>query len=132
MLGKRESDIYGNTSLADIKKLCANTAKEHNLKIEFKQSNYEGQIVEWIQKAQPREKLYQGIIINAAAYTHTSIAILDALRMLSIPIIEVHLSDIKKREPYRHKSYISEVAREIICGKGADGYKLAIECLAKI
>lgn len=128
MLGTREPEIYGTQTLKDIQNLCEDTAKKHAIKIEFQQSNHEGDLVELIQKS---VKKIDGIIINAAAYTHTSIAIHDALKLLSCPIIEVHLSDPHAREEFRHHSYITPLAKHIIKGKGADGYVEAIEILAK-
>lgn len=128
MLGQREPEIYGDQTLDDIQKLCEKSAKENNLDIDFRQSNHEGELVEWIQQAMGQ---IDGLIINAAAYTHTSIAIHDALKLLDCPVIEVHLSDPKSREEFRHHSYIEPLATGIIAGKGTDGYKQAIEILAK-
>lgn len=128
MLGQREPEIYGTQTLQDIEQLCQNTAAKNNVEIEFKQSNHEGVIVDWIQAAIENTN---GLIINAAAYTHTSIAIHDALKLLDYPIIEVHLSDPETREEFRHTSYISPLATEVIKGKGADGYKQAIEIITK-
>lgn len=127
MLGQREPEIYGSQTLDDLKTLCAETAKDKNLLVDFRQSNHEGEIVDWIQEAINAD----GVIINAAGYTHTSVAIHDALKLLSCPIIEVHLSDPETREEFRHHSYITPVATEVIKGKGADGYKEAIEIIAK-
>ncbi len=128
MLGQREPEIYGTQSLDDIQTLCEGAGKTYNFEIDFRQSNHEGELVEWIQLA---TKNIDGIIINAAAYTHTSIAIHDALKLLSIPIIEVHLSDPQSREEFRHHSYIAPLATEIIKGHGADGYTQAIDILSK-
>jgi 3-dehydroquinate dehydratase-2 len=113
--------------LADIEESCLERAAALDLAVDFRQSNHEGQLVDWIQEA--RESA-DGIIINAGAYTHTSIAILDALRACELPIIEVHLSNIFSREPYRHHSYISAVARGMICGFGAQSYVLALDAIA--
>jgi len=121
MLGKREADIYGNTGLKEIEAECKTIYTD----IEFYQSNIEGEIVSKIQDY----KNYSGIIINAGAYTHTSVAIHDALRLVDIPIIEVHISNIYKREEFRHKSYISSVASGIIAGLGTDVYKIALQAL---
>ncbi len=129
MLGTREPEIYGSQTLGDIKSLCEKKAQTLNSLIDFRQSNYEGQIVEWIQEA---KDTFSGVIINAAAYTHTSIAIHDALKLLNCPIIEVHLSDPKKREEFRHISYIESVASVVIAGHGADGYEMAIDKLTEI
>ena len=127
MLGKREPEIYGKETLQAIEKKCIQKAKENNFEIDFKQSNHEGQLVDWIQESIGK---YDALIINAGAYTHTSVAILDALKMLNIPIIEVHLSNIFQREDFRKQSYISLVATGIMSGFGSVGYLLAIEYLA--
>lgn len=124
MLGIREKDIYGKNSYNDLIKKVQSFAKENNLDVNFFQSNYEGAIVEEIQNALGR---YDGIIINPAAYTHTSIAILDALKAVNIETVEVHLSDIDKRESFRKKSYVSLFATKIIKGKGFDGYIEALK-----
>ena len=129
MLGRREPEIYGNETLDDIRALCEKTAASHNMEIDFRQSNHEGELVTWIQEAIDD---VGGVIINAGAYTHTSVAIHDALKLLSCPIIEVHLSNPHEREDFRHHSYISLVAQEVITGKKAEGYKQAIEMLAKL
>lgn len=128
MLGTREPEIYGNQSLMDIQKLCEDTAKANNFDIDFRQSNHEGELVTWIQEAADQ---IDGIIINAAAYTHTSVAIHDALKLLGCPIIEVHLSDPETREDFRHHSYIASLAQAVIKGKGADGYVEALEMIAQ-
>jgi 3-dehydroquinate dehydratase II len=127
MLGLREPAIYGTTTLDDIEAMCQERAETLGLAIDFRQSNAEGELVTWIQRARGEQ---DGIIVNAAAYTHTSVAIFDALSLVEIPIIEVHLSNIYKREPFRHHSYISPVARGVICGLGAAGYVLALEAMA--
>ncbi|MGH1375112.1 MAG: type II 3-dehydroquinate dehydratase [Alphaproteobacteria bacterium] len=129
MLGMREPEIYGHQTLQDIKASCVEAARKCDIEVTFRQSNHEGQLVDWIQEA--REN-YQGLIINAAAYTHTSVAIHDALKLLDYPIIEVHLSDPKKREDFRHKSYVEAVATAVFAGHGADGYRMAIEKLAEV
>jgi 3-dehydroquinate dehydratase II len=128
LLGTREPEIYGYATLADVEKLCRATAERHGLALEFRQSNHEGQIIDWIQEA--RAKTAAGLVINPAGYTHTSVAILDALLALEAPIIEVHISDIHKREPFRRHSYVSQAARSVICGSGIDGYAQAISELA--
>jgi 3-dehydroquinate dehydratase II len=127
LLGVREPQTYGRETLADIEESCLERAAALDLAVDFRQSNHEGQLIDWIQEA--RESA-DGIIINAGAYTHTSIAILDALRASELPIIEVHLSNIFSREPYRHHSYISAVAKSVICGVGGLGYVLALEAIA--
>jgi 3-dehydroquinate dehydratase II len=129
LLGVREPKTYGSETLADIEEACLERAAALDLAVDFRQSNHEGQLVDWIQEA--RESA-DGIIINAGAYTHTSIAILDALRACELPIIEVHLSNIFAREPYRHHSYISSVARGVICGFGAQSYILALDAIAYV
>ncbi len=127
LLGQREPHIYGTTTLNEIEAQCAALAKSYGLTIDFRQSNHEGQLVDWIQHARTN---CAGIIINAGAYTHTSVAIHDALKALMIPIIEVHLSNTHAREAFRHQSFISPVARAVICGLGAKGYAVAIDALA--
>lgn len=129
MLGTREPAIYGQDTLADIERMCAGEAAELGLDIDFRQSNHEGELVSAIQSARDE---HDGLILNAGAYTHTSVAILDALSMLDVPIIEVHLSNPYKREPFRHKSYVSPVAKGVICGLGAHGYLLALAALAQL
>ncbi len=129
MLGTREPEIYGRETLADIETMCHKTGKKLDIEISFRQSNHEGELVTWIQEALG---LTDGIIINAAAYTHTSVAIHDALKLHAVPIIEVHLSDPSKREPFRHFSYIEPLAQAVIKGKGAEGYVEAIETLDKL
>lgn len=127
-LGLREPEIYGATTLADIERRTAARAAALDLEVDFRQSNSEGELVDWIQQADG----FAGIIINAGGYTHTSVAILDALRGADRPVIEVHLSNIFRREAYRHSSFIAEVAVGIICGFGARGYELAVEAMAEL
>lgn len=127
MLGTREPEIYGSKTLDDVAKECQEVAADFDMTVEFKQSNNESELVDWIQQARDE---YSGIIINAGAYTHTSVAIRDALLNLDIPIIEVHISNIFKREEFRHHSYISDVAEGMICGLGTKGYSLAVQALA--
>lgn len=129
LLGTREPEIYGRETLADIEAMCAAKAKAMGAQADFRQSNHEGELVEWIQSA---AQGVDGIIINAAAYTHTSVAIHDALKNLSIPIIEVHLSDPKSREEFRHISYIEPLAQSVVTGQGAQGYVLALEKLSEV
>jgi len=128
-LGSREPAIYGKETLADIEALCASHAKKLGLKTEFYQSNHEGELVDCIQKA---AKSIHGLILNAGAYTHTSVAIMDALLTLSIPVIEVHLSNIFQRERFRHHSYVSLAARGVICGFGSLSYLLALDAMTKL
>lgn len=127
MLGVRERDIYGGETLSGIADRCRSAAAARGLTVEFRQTNAEGELVTWIQEA--REAAC-AVIINAAAYTHTSVAVHDALKLLTVPVVEVHLSNIYKREPFRHHSYVSPVATGVICGFGAKGYELAIEAVA--
>ena len=126
LLGTREPEIYGTTTLADIEAMCATRAMALELSVDFRQSNSEGELVTWIQDARTQAS---AIIINAAAYTHTSIALADALSAADLPTVEVHLSNIYKREAFRHISYISPVALGLICGFGASGYMLALDAL---
>nr|WP_321456848.1 type II 3-dehydroquinate dehydratase [uncultured Cohaesibacter sp.] len=126
MLGLREPGIYGATTLDDIKKLCEARAASMGWTIDFRQSNHEGVLIDWIHEA--REKS-QGIVFNPAAYTHTSVALQDAIRSVSLPVIEVHLSNIHARESFRHQSFVSPAALGVICGLNAKGYELAIEAL---
>jgi 3-dehydroquinate dehydratase-2 len=128
LLGSREPEIYGRATLADVEKLCRATAKRHGLAIEFRQSNHEGELVDWIQEAQAKKAA--GLVINPAGYGHTSVAILDALAALEAPIIEVHISNIHARESFRRRTYVSQVARAVLCGFGIHGYALAIDGLA--
>jgi 3-dehydroquinate dehydratase II len=130
LLGKRQPQIYGTATLADIEKLCQAAAQQHGLAVVFRQSNHEGDIVDWINEAYTDKAA--GLVINPAGHTTTSIAILDALLILEVPVIEVHLSNIHAREEFRHSSYISKAARAVICGLGAHGYELAIAGLAKL
>lgn len=129
LLGVREPKTYGSETLADIEDACLEHAGALDLSVDFRQSNHEGQLVDWIQEA--RESV-DGVIINAGAYAHSSIAILDALRACELPIVEVHLSNVFAREAYRHHSYVSSVARGVICGFGAQSYILALDAIAYI
>ena len=127
-LGTRNPEIYGTQSLADIEALCARRCQHHGLEMDFFQSNHEGALIDKIHNLQN----FDGLILNPAAYSHTSIALYDALEPVSIPIIEVHLSNIHARETFRHHSYISRVATGVIVGLGAHGYRLAIDALADL
>ncbi len=124
LLGEREKDKYGTSSMDEIKKKCLSFSKEHNINLSFFQSNVEGEIVNEIQNSRNNINC---LIINAGGYTHTSVAIHDALKILKIPIIELHITNIYKREDFRHKSLISNVANGIICGLGVEGYTLALK-----
>jgi 3-dehydroquinate dehydratase II len=129
LLGLREPDIYGHETLSDIEEACLERAAELGLSIEFRQSNNEGQLVDWIQEAR---QTADGIILNAGAYSHTSIALLDALNAAELPVVEVHLSNIFRREEFRHHSYVSQAARGVICGFGGQGYELALAAMARL
>ncbi len=126
LLGEREKDKYGEVTLKNIEKSCKNFAEKNNINISLFQSNIEGEIVE---KIQDSRKEQQGLIINAGGYTHTSVAIHDALKILEIPIIELHITNIYNREEFRHKSLISKVATGVICGFGTNGYIMALNAL---
>ena len=128
LLGKREPEIYGSESIDDIQKLIEQYAKSKNTEIIFKQTNHEGELIEMIHDARKKS---DGLIINPAGYTHTSVAIYDALLSLNIPIIEVHISNIYKREKFRHSSYVSMAANSVISGFGIDGYIFALESMLK-
>ena len=128
LLGEREPDIYGPESIDDIQKLTEDFAKSKNAEINFKQTNHEGELIEMIHDARKKS---DGLIINPAGYTHTSVAIYDALLSLNIPIIEVHISNIYKREKFRHSSYVSMAANSVISGFGIDGYIFALESMLK-
>ena len=130
LLGTREPEKYGHTTLADVEKLCRETAKGFGLDVDFRQSNHEGMIVDWFHEA--KQKGVAGIVINPAGYSHTSVAILDAIAAVQIPTVEVHITNIHQREEFRHHSYISKGARGVICGLGVAGYALAITGLASL
>jgi len=129
LLGEREKEKYGNVTLRKIELDCKKFTKKKDIQVTFKQSNIEGKIVDFIQDAR---KKYHGLIINAAGYTHTSVAIRDALAVLAIPIVELHITNIYNREKFRHKSLISKVVRSVICGFGVKGYILALDGLKEI
>lgn len=129
ILGTREPAIYGGTTLADIGRDCKATGRRLGLSVDFRQTNHEGVLVDWIQEAADKAK---GIIINPGAYSHTSLAIQDAIRAGDVPVIEVHLSNIFAREALRHHSFVSPVAAGVICGLGAHGYQLALEALVSM
>ncbi|GGF30480.1 3-dehydroquinate dehydratase 2 [Aliidongia dinghuensis] len=129
LLGKRQPHIYGHETLADVEAECRRTAAELRLELEFRQSNAEYQLIDWIHEARERAG---GIVINPAAFTHTSVAILDALNACEFPIIEVHISNVHRREPFRHHSYVSLVASGVIAGFGTQGYPLALQRLARL
>ena len=124
LLGEREKENYGIKTLKEIETICTDFANKNDIELTFYQSNIEGELVEKIQEAR---KLQHGLIINAGGYTHTSVAIHDALKILKIPIIELHISNIYNREEFRHKSLISKIASGVICGFGVDGYVMALQ-----
>lgn len=126
LLGTRQPEVYGRTTLTDIQNLCRSKAADLGVTLDFEQSNHEGRLIDLIHAARGT---HHGIIINAGAYTHTSIAIMDALKSVALPVIELHLSNIHARESYRHRSYIAPIAIGQICGFGAAGYPLAIEAI---
>jgi 3-dehydroquinate dehydratase-2 len=129
LLGEREAHIYGSTTLADIETAARTQAGKHGLALEAKQSNIEGELVTWVQQAR---KSAAGVIVNAGAYTHTSIALHDAFKALGKPFIEVHLSNLYAREDFRHHSYLAPLASGVIIGLGAQGYALAVDALAAL
>ena len=128
LLGEREKNQYGSFTLKDIEENCNNYASQNNIQLSFFQSNIEGELVEKIQNSRNKQ---DGLIINAGGYTHTSVAIHDALKILKIPIIELHISNIYNREEFRHKSLISKVAKGVICGFGANGYIMSLNAMNK-
>lgn len=129
LLGTREPGLYGSATLADVETLCTQTGQRLGLEIDFMQSNHEGALVDAIQAARGTA---QGIVINPAAYTHTSVAIADALRAVELPVVEVHISNVHAREEFRKHSYVSPVAAAVIAGAGVEGYRYAIEHLASL
>jgi 3-dehydroquinate dehydratase-2 len=129
MLGSREPALYGHQTLEDIREMCARRAGALDLDIDFRQSNHEGELVEWIQQARAA---CAGIVINPGGYTHTSVAIMDALLLSELPVIEIHISNIFRREPFRGHSYVSQAASGMITGFGAHGYVLALDAVAEI
>ena len=126
LLGEREKNQYGNFTLKDIEKKCLDFGKKNDLEVSLFQSNIEGELVE---KIQDSRKKHQGLIINAGGYTHTSVAIHDALKIIKIPIIELHITNIYNREEFRHKSLISRVANGVICGFGSEGYIMSLQAM---
>ncbi len=129
MLGTREPEVYGHETLKDVEDMCKNCASDLGLAIDFRQSNHEGNLVDWIQEA---KESFDAIVINPAAYSHTSVAILDALQAVNKPVVEVHLSNIHKREAFRHTSYVSKMATGVICGLGPQGYVLALQAISRL
>ncbi len=129
LLGQRQPEIYGSDSLQDVENSCKSMADSIGLKIDFRQTNYEGKLVDWIQEARG---VSAGIIINPAAYSHTSVAILDALNAFEGPVVEVHISNIHKREEFRHHSYVSKRADAVIAGCGVDGYAMGLQHMHRL
>jgi 3-dehydroquinate dehydratase II len=129
MLGLREPRIYGPDTLEDVEQLCVDTAELLGLAVDFRQTNSEGELITWVQQCRNR---VAGLIINPGGYTHTSIALMDALLSAEVPVIEVHISNIHKREEFRHKSYVSRVAQGVLCGFGVRGYAMALAAMAEI
>lgn len=129
LLGSREPEIYGSTTLADIEAQVRARAAQAGITVDFRQSNHEGDLVDWLQEARAKAA---GVILNAGAYTHTSVALHDALKAVEVPVIEVHISNPYRREPFRHTSYVSPAVTGTICGVGAQGYALAVEALAAL
>jgi 3-dehydroquinate dehydratase II len=130
LLGAREPETYGRSTLGDVERLCREAAEPHRLKIEFRQSNHEGELIDWIHEAGARKAA--GLVLNAGAYTHTSIAIRDAIAAIELPVIEVHISNVFARDAFRHISHIAPVAKGTLCGFGVNGYALAISGLAAL
>ena len=129
LLGQRQPEIYGRDTLADVEADCRKLGSELGLDLDFKQSNHEGQLIDWIHEARTS---VAGLIINPGAYTHTSIAILDALKTCEFPILEVHISNVHQRESFRHHSYVSLAATGVIAGFGVHGYELAVRHLGRL
>lgn len=129
LLGSREPEIYGHETLDDIAALCERVAESLGIAVDFRQSNSEAELVNWVQEAR---RTRAGIIVNAGAFTHTSVALLDALTASALPVIEVHLSNIFRREEFRRHSYVSLAARGVICGLGSQGYELALAAMARL
>jgi 3-dehydroquinate dehydratase-2 len=134
LLGTREPEVYGSSSLADVKALCERASQANGLKLDFRQSNHEGELVGWVQEAGKLQAAGQlaGVILNAGAYTHTSMALMDAIKATNVTLIELHISNVHAREEYRHKSWISPVAKAVMAGFGVNGYALAIAGLAQL
>ena len=130
LLGTREPAVYGSATLADVEALCRAEAERFGLAVEARQSNHEGELVDWVQEAGRRPDVV-GVVLNAGAYTHTSVALRDAVAGVGVPVVEVHVSNVHAREDFRHHSYLSAVAAGIVVGFGVDGYALAVAGLAR-
>lgn len=133
LLGTREPAVYGADTLADVQALCEAACARHGLALRFHQSNYEGQLIDWIHEAGVLQAQGQlaGVVLNAGAYTHTSVALMDAVKGAGVPLLELHISNVFAREAFRHHSYLSPVARAVMCGLGVKGYALAIDAVAQ-
>ncbi len=134
LLGTREPEQYGSQTLADVEKLCRDAAARLGLSVDFRQSNHEGELIDWIHEAgrDHASGALLGVVLNPGAYTHTSVALHDAIKGVTVPVVELHISNVHAREPFRHHSYISPAARGIIIGFGVRGYPLAIEALHRV
>jgi 3-dehydroquinate dehydratase-2 len=134
LLGTRKPEVYGSTSLADVERMCGEAAKEAGLTLDFRQSNHEGQLIDWIHECGRAVKAGDciGAVYNPGAHTHTSVALHDAIEGAEVPVIELHISNVHAREPFRHHSYISPVARGIVVGFGVLGYPMAIRGLTEL
>lgn len=134
LLGSRSPEVYGTATLADVEELCRAEAGQFGLEVIFRQSNHEGQLIDWIQEAGPVAQAGKsiGAVFNPGAFTHTSVALHDAIEAVRLPVIEVHISNVHNREEFRHQSWISPVARGIIIGLGVHGYPLAIRALHQL
>jgi len=134
LLGTREPAVYGSTTLADVEKLCAAACEQHGFKLDFRQSNHEGVLVDWIHEAGRLHAAGElaGLIFNAGAYTHTSVALHDAVKGTGVTLIELHISNVHAREAFRHHSYLAPAAKAVMCGWGVQGYPLAIAGLAAL
>ena len=132
LLGTREPAVYGSHTLADVEKLCAQACASHGFALDFRQSNHEGVLVDWLHEAGRAQAAgtLAGVILNAGAYTHTSVALFDAIKGTGVTLIELHISNVFAREAFRHHSYISPAAKAVMCGFGVSGYALAIAGLA--
>ncbi len=132
LLGTREPAVYGAATLADVQQLCEQAAATHQLNLLFKQSNHEGQLIDWIHEAgrQMTAGTLAGVVLNAGAYTHTSVALHDAIKGAAVPLVELHISNVHAREAFRHHSYIAPAAKAVMCGFGVAGYPLAIAAVA--
>ena len=129
LLGLRQTSVYGRATLDDVEALCAEAAELAGLAIDFRQTNGEGELVSWVQECRGRAR---GVVINPAGYSHTSVALMDALLAIELPVVEVHISNIHRREEFRHLSYVSRAATGVICGLGIQGYRLALAAMADL